>query len=443
MMPWELEEFTLMRPLQKSDRDRFTLHSQHIKRFFFSVDAASWQFFQQLAPHFPSTPILPNLAFAMVHIVDPPQPDLELARLFLSLTVTELEFQVDLDAEEEPSGYQWILEPLAGEMKLPNLTSFRISAGYTLVTDAGPNVSRILQSHQGIEKLEIVLSRSHTVLEILRSAAELPHLRRFKMNHPDGEAAQREPKILSLPLDGLFPSLESLELSSAPDCLSSILGRVSSKNVRNIRLTMIGQGPPEVFEEFEAAGDTSIADCFRTIRGFVHLKALEVALRVRTTWDTFQCLLGCKELEALKILGGCGYDIKLEESHLEQMGRAWRDLKTLYLHPTSFTNQEMCLTFAHLQVIATEFPNLRKLVIACDARVASNTGFSVDRAVAAQNSLQELDVNESLIDERGEKVVGRLLAVWWPNLVEVTWASGANWAWRWAAVYGNYRSNIS
>ncbi|KAG8912055.1 hypothetical protein FRC01_005321 [Tulasnella sp. 417] len=430
-----------MRPLQKSDRDRFIFHSQHIKRFIFAIDASSRQFFQQLAPHFPSTPILPNLAFAMVHIVEPSKPDLELSRLFLSPTVTELEFQVAQEAEEQPSGYQWILEGLAGEMKLPNLTSFGIRADDDWETDAGPNVSRILQSHQGIEMLDIQLGHSHTVLEILRSAGELPHLRRLKMKDPDSCATQREPEILSLPLGGSFLSLESLELCSSPDCLGSILGRVSSKNVRNIRLKIYPQGYPEEYEAAHADG-TSIADCFRTIGGFVHLKVLDIALGVRTTRDTFQYLLGCKELEALKIVNGGNYDIKLEESHLEQMGRAWRDLKTLHLHLNSFRHQEMCPTFAHLQVIATEFPNLRKLVIACDARVASNTGFTVDRAVAARNSLRELDVDKSLIDERGEKVVGRLLAVWWPNLDEVKWA-GSSCAWHWEAAYANYRSNIS
>ncbi|KAG8912054.1 hypothetical protein FRC01_005320 [Tulasnella sp. 417] len=374
-----------MRALQKSDRDRFTLHSQHIKRFIFSINASSRQFFQQLAAHFPSTPILPNLASVMVYIVKPSKPDLELSRLFLSPTVTNLELQLDPEADEQPSGYQWILEGLAGEMKLPNLTSFGIRANYHSITDAGPNVSRILQSHQGIEMLDILFSRSHTVLDTLCSAAELPHLRCFKMTDPGGYAAQREPKILSLPLDGSFPSLESLELSSAPDCLSYILGRVSSYNVQNIRLKMIAQGPPQ---EFEAAAGTSIVDCFRTIGGFVHLKVLDITLGVRTTWDTFQHLLGCKELETVKIVVGWDCDLKLEESHLEQMGRDWRDLKTLHLLLVkSITPQAMCPTFAHLQVIATDFPNLRKLMIACDARVASNTGFSVDRAVAAQNSL--------------------------------------------------------
>lgn len=441
-----METFALKRALQQADCDRFTLHSQHIRRFVFSIDASSQRVFQELALLFPPTSILPNLTSVNVHITEPLQPDLELLRLFLPPTVTEVDLRVGQDAEEQLSGYQWILEALTAEMKLPNLTSFAIRTDRPRGADAGSSVSHILQCYQGIETLELAMASSHRILEVLRYAAELPHLRHFKMTDPDGCYVEREPGICSLPL-GSFPVLESLELSSAPDCLGALLSRASSKNLRSLRLKMKAQDPPE---ELEAAGATSIADCFRSIGGFVRLKVLDVALGVQTiwdtleiTWDTLEYVLDCKELETLKVVVGRNCNLELEECHLEQMGRAYRDLQTLQLRLfTAHRPQTKSLKLSHLHVIATEFRNLRKLTIACDARAASNTGFSlVDRAVAAQYTLQELDVDMSLIDQEGEKVVGKMLALWWPNLVKVTWPD-SHWAWHWAAAYANYKSNL-
>ncbi|KAG9048844.1 hypothetical protein FS837_011850 [Tulasnella sp. UAMH 9824] len=428
----DLGTFTLKRALQQSDWDRFTLHSQHIRRFVFPIDASSQRVSQELAPLFPLTTILPNLTSVRVDILEPLQPDLELVRIFLPPTVTEVELGVGQEADEQLSGYQWILEGLTAEMKLPNLNSFAIRTERSSRTDTGSSVSNILQCYQGIETLELAMGRSHHILEVLRSAAELPHLRRFKMTDPDGYYAKREPEICTLPL-GSFPVLESLELCSAPDCLGTLLSRVPSKNVRNVQLKMNAQGHPQ---EFEAAGGTSIMDCFRTIGGFVHLKVLDVALGVRTTWDTLENILGCKELETLKIVVGWDCNLELEECHLEQMGRACRNLHALQLRLfRDYRPQTKFLKLSHLHVIATEFRNLRKLTIASDARVASNSGFSlVDRALATQYSLQELDVDMSLIDQEGEKVVGRMLALWWPNLVEVTWPD-SNCAWHWSAAY--------
>ncbi|KAG8911463.1 hypothetical protein FRC00_006440, partial [Tulasnella sp. 408] len=405
----DLETFTLKRALQQSDWDRLTLHSQHVRRFVFTIDESSQRVFQELAALFPPTSILPNLTSVKVHIMDPLQPDLELLRLFLPPTVTEVELEVGREAEEQLSGYQWILEALTAEMKLPNLSSFTIKTERPWeTTNAGSSVSHILQCHQGIETLELAMERNHRILEVLRSAAELPHLRRLKMTDPDGYYAKREPGIGSLPL-GSFPALESLELSSASDCLAILLNRVPSKNVRNVRLKMDTQHHSE---EFEAADDTSIVDCFRTIGGFVHLEVLEVTLGVGTTWDTLEYILACQELKTLKVVVGRGCNLELEECHLEQMSRAFRDLQTLQLRLfTDYRPQTKFLKLNHLNVIATEFRKLRKLTIACDARIVSNTGFSlVDRAVAAQYTLQELDVDVSSIDQEGEKVVGKMLA---------------------------------
>ncbi|KAG8909287.1 hypothetical protein FRC01_007027, partial [Tulasnella sp. 417] len=365
----------------------------------------------------------------------PVEPDLELFRQLLPPSVTEVVFFAALDADEQ-SGYQWILERLATEIDLPNLTSFAIQTQLGSLTDTGTSISHILRSYQGIEKLEVGMGHSYQILEVIRTAAELPHLLHLKIKDPNGYSATREPES-SLRHSGSFPALESLELSSPPDCLASFLDQVSSRSVRSIRFEMTSNARPH---QFEAATIKSIADCFRTIGEFVRLKALDVELQVQTTWNTLQYILRCKDLETLGIVTAWGYSLELQAGHLEQMGRALRNLTTLRLEPfDSSDSPRTSPTFTDLKVIATEFRMLRKLTITCDARSAPNDGFrGIDRAVTAQNSLQELNVTMSPIDKEAEEIVGMLLRLWWPNLTKVKWLTSA-YSSSWSVVHANQR----
>ncbi|KIO15387.1 hypothetical protein M407DRAFT_13312 [Tulasnella calospora MUT 4182] len=163
------------------------------------------------------------------------------------------------------------------------------------------------------------------------------------MTDPDEYSA--EPENFSIPF-GMFPALESLEFSRAPDCFGSLLGRVSSESAYGT----YDSSAQARLHEFEAAGSASIADSFRAIGGSVHLKVVDVALEgtnyvKRTTtysqmWDPHSC-------------------------HLEQMGRALHNLRTLRLEQfDSCGPQTKFLKFTDLQVAATGFWKLRKLKIA-------------------------------------------------------------------------------
>ncbi|KIO19099.1 hypothetical protein M407DRAFT_11567 [Tulasnella calospora MUT 4182] len=346
----------------------------------------------KLAPYLPSTPIMQKLTSVRFEMTWKLEVDLELLGHFLPTSVTEVDVWAS-QLQKGGLGYQRFIAALATERKLPRLSSFSVAIHYQSRIDAGPDVSRVLETYPGIERLSGTLRPHHRLHQVLCLAGQLPCLRHFQMSDCDGMVLTREPEIPSLPY-GSFPALESLELSSAPGCLGTLLVRVSSRKIQNIRL-MVDAG--NRLHEFQDAGGTPLADSFRAIGRLARLKALSVVLGIRTTWEIVHHILGCTELQTLTIVVRHNCDLVLQEGHLEQMGRAWRDLETMRLQLTdSYDSHTKFLELSHLHVIATEFRNLRKLAIKCDARSVSNGGFNVgDQAVAPRNSLEELDVGES------------------------------------------------
>ncbi|KAG9048843.1 hypothetical protein FS837_011849 [Tulasnella sp. UAMH 9824] len=369
-----------------------------------------------------------NLSSVRFEINRKLEVNLELLGHFLPPSVTD----VDVCAIGGPEDGQRFLNALATEMKLPRLSSFSITVGSRPKKDVGASVSRVLRSHQGIERLTMDIGNSHQIHEVFRLAGQLPRLRHFEMCNYDGEA-------LSLDQDS-FPALESLKLASASHCLDSLLVRVPSEKITRLEMTV--EDPLPASQDPSA---TPLADSFRTIGTFTHLRVLNVHLEVEATWETIHHILGCKELQTFVITALRGSSLELQESHLEQMGRAWPSLKTLRLQlHDSDAPETTYLKLSYLRVIATEFQNLRTLSIKFDARAASSSQFSLsDSTVPAQYSLQKLDVDLSLIDEEGLEVVGRLLASWWPNLLEITCRYYNLSATHWSAVQANYRSYIS
>lgn len=170
-------------------------------------------------------------------------------------------------------GYRWILDGLA-EIVLPELTSLSI-ATKQYSRYISHSICQVLLSRLGIETLRMETGPGLQWLEVLRAAGQLPLLRQFEMEDtrliawPELDDP-KEPEIISLP-ESLFPAVESLKLSGAPDFLVPLLSRVSSANVRSVRLVAEFQ-----YRDHEPKGhwDTPLADTFCAIGRFTHLKAL-------------------------------------------------------------------------------------------------------------------------------------------------------------------------
>lgn len=419
--------FTVTRALEKSDWDRFLMHLQHVRQFCYCV----WEqhALLELAPYLPSTPIMQNLSSVQFSMRCKLEVDSELLGHFLLPSVTDVDVFVIFEEEDA----QRSLHRLATAIKLPHLRSFSITVAFLPEDDVGSSVSHVLRSHQSIERLTLYIEKGHEIQEVLRLAGQLPHLRHFEMREYDGT-------VLSLD-DDSFPALESLKLSTASHCLDPLLVWVPSEKIKWLRVEVQDR------HELRDASGTPLADCFRAIGTFTHLKVLDVTLEVVTTWETVHHILDCKELQTFVITLRRGSGLELQERHLEQMGRAWRDLKTLRLQlPEGNGGRNSFMKLSYLRVIATEFRNLQALKINIDARAAAISRFNLpDLTVPPQYSLQELDVDVSLLDKAGEKIIGPLLASWWPNVREITYLdslsnSSASY---WSVVQKNYRSYIS
>lgn len=408
--------FTLKRDLHEPDWDRFLLHSQYTKSLMVQVSDGARRTYQQLVSNSPPRTIFPNLTSVHFHLLEGIETrNSGFIRLFLPKSVSTVEIWAPPAAEGSLGA---AIDALTG-IELPGLVSFLISvAEFHRGPDLGWGVSQLLHAHRTIETLDIDMGH-HQITEVLRSAGQLPALHDLEVIDYAGETAVREPEVLSLP-DNLFPALRTLNLSGAPDFINALSSRVKSEDMERIKLYIDAY---DRFEDFEANDATQVADCLLLTGRSSRLRTLDVELRISIPEDALNPVLACRELESLSIVVGWGCSLWLGENTLTRMGKAWPQLKTMNL--TLFfgyhrSNEYMGLT--HLQVIASEFPNLVKLTIGVDATKKGNPGFKFnveDVVKIAGNKLLELDVGWSILDIDTKQSIASIFRAWWPNLQSV------------------------
>ncbi|KAG8972417.1 hypothetical protein FRC05_010128, partial [Tulasnella sp. 425] len=427
--------FSLKRSLHESDWERLILHSQYTKSLTISFDDHSQNQYEQLLSNMPSRAILPNLTSIHFRLLggDEP-PNSELIKLLLPTTVSFVEVEVPEVAEGSAEA---VLDALAG-VELPSLASFAIEiADFQASTrDLDSRMSQVLHTHQGIETLEINIYQYRTD-EAICSAGRLPALRSLEVFSYGWEMAAGEPDIFSLP-DNLFPVLHTLKLRGTPDSIKALSSRISSENLEIIDLYL------EPSLDFEADSPAQNANCLLFSDRFPRLKTLVLHLQISVLEEALSPVLACRELETLRIGVGWSRTLWFSENTLARMGAAWPQLKTMDLTLFIDYHSNKYLGLTHLQVIARDFRSLVKLKVGFDATTKGNPGFKVEDAVTiADNELQELEVDWSLLDGIMERKIAHLFRAWWPKLrtVRCTEPLHFPYSYHWASVIEAFRNS--
>lgn len=199
---------TLTRALRNCDWDRFILYSQHVKRFVVGLGESTRHIHQQLLPHLPLTPILPNLTSVELEIEEEMEPNLRLLGFFLPSSLREVGVWADSGTFMAEPGYRWMVDGLA-EIVLPELTSLSIVTKQSSQR-INHSICQVLLSHLGIETLRMETGPGQQYLKVLRAAGQLPLLRRFEMENTRlimwPEVDVKESEIIYSPPGELVPS---------------------------------------------------------------------------------------------------------------------------------------------------------------------------------------------------------------------------------------------
>ncbi|KAG8921010.1 hypothetical protein FRC01_000482 [Tulasnella sp. 417] len=398
--------FNIKRPLSESDWERFLIYSYYTKALSKPIYQDTAELYGGIVQELPPTPIFPNLVSTELEIYwVPADRNLDFLHLFLPQTVSEVRIRAIVTVGR-------ILQVLTKDIRTRNLKTLGLIKLDITKDNLNTSISQVLQSYEGIQALELELKTGSQILEVLLSAGHLRNLRRLDARTIQPDAA------IALPSRGLHLELETLQLTGTFPFILSLLASVEPRSMRGVKMVVQKTEPSG---SDGAPANAPFSDYLGSIRRFIHLKSLEMEIKIPVLLDDLRAILPCVDLETLRIVGPQLSSSEQGEDLVRAMVEAWPRLKMLELRSTlDSLDSAQALRLPHLQVIAKECQTLERLHISIDARGSKGPVFHPEGIeTATKNLLRELEIScVQLQDVSGSGLVMIVKRMWpWLRLV--------------------------
>ncbi|KAG9016660.1 hypothetical protein FRB90_002615 [Tulasnella sp. 427] len=302
------KSFTLERPLQDADWERFLLHSQHTKSLGVLFADKVQQGYQQLVDNLPSQPVFPKLTNIRLSLssgsIAMPSP--AVYSFFIPQSTSNLKIFADYQCETAAKA-------VLGTVSLPKLDYFAFRTGLARDNpqiEYGPMISNAILAHTTIKALEVELNWGGRFSDVIKAAGLLPHLidisliSQFSRNTIDNIDPQ-----LQSSQDNSFAKVRKVKVTGSKQLMDLLLRRPGPSNMDQVVLDF----------DIDPTED-QLKECLHSISHFTRLKVLELTVRGPISWNSIGTgLNACRDLKTFTAIAAEASSLDLTEEAFERM----------------------------------------------------------------------------------------------------------------------------